>query len=1152
MRNLHFSSEEIMASSARPEVPDTPFLKKQLFVSEANATLEWTKENGTEQQTGATVEAENMSHLLMLTDEDEDYEFRPCDNVQISNWNSSDCDYDGDITEDEDIVLSGTGAIDSKQLLVDEDADGDEDTHDEGKSHNEDSNHDCDESSIYEKSESSSFGGECHKYSENGEIFEDKDLSSISLGLITSDAYSEMEDESISIMERGNSPLSCLEGDYHGSEMESVLVNGANCLPQDSLIQEIQQYFDQSPEFRFRLQYQVRVILIHPLFVLGGQKQSAFLNIYNKIFRKGFLSTGFSSVSKVCKAVPHVVNGKLLDEKSELCLVESSKNLRVVAGIRSGLRRIVYNIVQSYPQGISSDNFEGEFYNEIGKTLTDVLKEHGYTIPKVEWMVRDMLDLVCFRYTKSSQTIVLCNDAEDPALTDGLLIGRTNRRRRFTGDASGMEVSNACAASGVPQTTDEYSDYHIGEKKIEGNQLPIDISSAGKPLQKLSKGLLHDKSTGDSVNIPSLAHQARDIDGHKFPETTADCDKSISCSEEYILHVKLCLRLLLACWDCGNGIEARNLQGTYERTFESNLNLNELGFTSIGELMNCWSDIILLRNEKPGIVFLRPSAENERIVKTVGTGLRATVFSVLLNSFPDGMDICSFIQLLNQSSSENFLEIFKENGYLYGDISEINPSFGDEKYHSQQYTSKTLRLLFHDMSDFVHFGCQEDGSLVVKLRSDGFPILDFPDFCVDGLLPDEVFEEKVCSKENVFLTVHQSQICSCNDPANNSENHLHTNDFEQVTLRDTNAVGMNSHNCKHDLVPSALCSYTRSSLQVLKHQFRLILGSPTYLNCGIHCRQLSSVYEERAGKPLFLAEPRDVKSLLSLMPDVVSVDSISDQVFLKRTSHNSRILSVVKSGIRQVLYWSLLKNSDGIWDQLLEGWYTDFAGNSLVMTLSKHGYKISKKSYLASISTFLEDMSDFVLQHSTEDGLYILSDDSEDPTSTDARLLSMAPSDIQYDPLREHFQSFYNEVDGFGKSSFDSLDLLNKESSATENEIDNSDSHDRVLKNILEHSPPKACLNLQEEKRIVTSNVEENNCDHDEKEPQSVPRSASANVNNSVYDLKSEDDAGYNQENIESEDKKFIVSSELDQPIFSGEELKTLLERWNKRTILNH
>ncbi|GLJ41225.1 hypothetical protein SUGI_0853340 [Cryptomeria japonica] len=1074
VRNLHFSSEEIRASGVFPEAPDRPLLKKQLFISEANANSEWKEVNGREQKTGATMEAENKSHFLVLTDEDEYSEFLHNDNVQNGNWISSDCDYDGDITDDEDIALCGTGAIDNEQLLFDADADDeDEDTDDDGNTNNEDINRDCDESFLYEKSESSVFSGEYNEYCENTQHFQDIDTGKNSLNYITSDVDSDIKDDSINFMARESSQISPLGGDLNDSEMESIYVNVANCLPQDCSSQEIQRYFDQSPEFRFRLQYQVRVILLHPLFVLGGQKQSAFLNIYKKIFRKNFLSSGFSSVRDLCKAMPHVVNGKLLDEKGELYLVESSKNLRVVAGIRSGLRRIVFNIVQSHPLGISSDKFEEEIYNEIGKTLTDVLTEHAYAKPKVEWMVRDMLDIVFFNYTESSQTIVLSNDAEDPAITDGLLIGISNSSRRFSGDASGMDVSSARAASGAPRITDESYDYQVTEKKIEGNLLHPEIYDSGKPSQSLSNELHADNSISDDVNCPSLTHQARVFCGHKYMETTAYYEKSISCSEEYIIQVKLCLRLLLACWNGGNGIEARNLQEIYERTFATNLNLEELGFTSIGELINCWSDIALLNDNKPGIVFLQPSVENKRIVKTVATGFRATVLSVLLNSFPDGMDIFTFIKSLSQCCG-NFLEVLKENGYVYADMSEISRVFRVERCHSQQHISQTLRLFFHDISDFVRFGCQEDGSLVVKLRSEKFPILDLPDCSIDGVLPEKVFEEKMCSKEeNASLPARQS----LKGPVNKSENYLH-------------AYVVETNGYKHDLVSSVLCSYTKSSLQVLKHQFRLILGSSMYLNHGIHCRQLSSIYEERTGQALFMAEHNDVKSLLSLMPEVVSINSTSDQIFLNRTSHNSRILSVVKSGIRQVLYWCLLKNCAGIWDQLLEGWYTDFAGNSLVMTLSKHGYMISKKSYLASVSTFLEDMGDFVIRHSTEDGLYILSNNSEDPTLTDARLLSMSPLDIQYDPLREHFQSFYDEVDGFGESSSDILDLLTRES-VNKNEIDDSGSHGEFFKHAFEHSSSKACWNMQGRQKLIMSNADgKDNYECDENEPPSVTRTA--------------------------------------------------------------
>lgn len=1120
--NLHFSTEESQnqLSNTFPEGPYTSCLKMQLSISEANAALEKKEESGGEQQPGAATEAKGSSHLL--TDEDEEASEVGHDyNAKISNWDITDDENDGNNRGDDDTVLSGIIARDSNPLLLDEDVD-DEDNDSDGDGDDEGTNNGCDESSVEEKSESSVFGGDCHEYSDNCDSDEDSDAGSINLDNVTSDVDSDVEDESISFMTRGSAiigPSCSMEDASHGNGTESVFMNEIQSLRQDPLCGEFQQYLDPAPQFRARVQYRVRIVLIHPLFVLGGQSESAFLNIYDKIFGKNLLSTGFRSVTELCQAMPHVVNRKGIDEQGELCLVESSNNLRAVASIRSGLRRIVYNILQSHPQGMTSHNFEEEFYNETGKTLTDVLKDHAYSIPRAECMVRDMLDIAYLRYTKSSQAIVLCKDAEDPALTDGLLIGRTTGNCiSFNENASGIGDSNTWEGGRIAGKNAESSYSKTSMKKIEGNRLPPDISSVRMPPHSFSNGLLPDKSDDEAVNFRIFTYQGRNTEGFESSQTSEDGEESISCGEDYILQVRLCMRLLLGCWNSGKGIKAGDLHVIYERTFATKLNLNELGFTSIEELVNCWSNITLLLDQKPGIVFLQPSVESKRIVKTVCTGLRETVFSVLLSSFPDGMDVYNFLQSLNQSYSGNLGGILKNIGYLTDDISDFDTFFRDEQHNPQLYCSKALRLLFQDMSDFVRLGCQEDGSLVVKLRGKDFPILDFPDCGLDGFLPEKIWPDNLCSEEAATSTAgQQPQIFSLSKRVNISKAHFYSTNFER-----------DSHTC----------SSTKLSLRVLKHRFRLILGSPLYLNCGIPCQQLSSIYEERVGHALILAEHKDIKSLLSLMPEIASINSISGQVFLKRTNKNSRILSVVKSGIRQVLYWSLLKNPGGIWDQLIEGWYFDFDGKSLVTTLSKHGYKISRKSYLASISTFLDDMYDFVCRHPTEGGLYILVEDSVDPTSADSRLLGMSPSDIQYDPLREHLQSLYTDVDSFGKCSTDILDHHAKEFAVKVNDIGGSDSHVGIFEHVLEHSATKASVIPRVRQMLDISNADkEDDSDHDEEETQLECTSSNAKISNNIFDLVSEDDTGCHREIIGSESKNKF-SSELDQSASSDEEFR--------------
>jgi hypothetical protein len=167
-------------------------------------------------------------------------------------------------------------------------------------------------------------------------------------------------------------------------------MNKIQSLRRDPLCGEFQQYLDPAPQFRARVQYRVRIVLIHPLFVLGGQSESAFLNIYDKIFGKNLLSTGFRSVTELCQAMPHVVNRKGIDEQGELCLVESSNNLRAVASIRSGLKRIVKTVctglretvfsvlLSSFPDGMDVYNFLQSLNQSYSGNLGGILKNIGY------------------------------------------------------------------------------------------------------------------------------------------------------------------------------------------------------------------------------------------------------------------------------------------------------------------------------------------------------------------------------------------------------------------------------------------------------------------------------------------------------------------------------------------------------------------------------------------------------------------------------------------------------------------------------------------------------------------------------------------------------------------------------------------------------
>jgi len=107
-------------------------------------------------------------------------------------------------------------------------------------------------------------------------------------------------------------------------------------------------------------------------------------------------------------------------------------------------------------------------------------------------MIRDMLDIAYLRYSKSSQTIVICKDAEDPSLTDGLLIGRTTSNCiSFNENASGVGDSNTWESRRIAGKNVECSYSKTSTKKIEY------ISSTRMPPDSFSNGLLPDRSDDD-------------------------------------------------------------------------------------------------------------------------------------------------------------------------------------------------------------------------------------------------------------------------------------------------------------------------------------------------------------------------------------------------------------------------------------------------------------------------------------------------------------------------------------------------------------------------------------------------------------------------------------------------------------------------------
>lgn len=211
----------------------------------------------------------------------------------------------------------------------------------------------------------------------------------------------------------------------NNAEMDPKAVKLGNIL--DPWEDECMKYLEREPESRARLQYEVRVIVISPLFELGDRKASSFTTLYEKKFKKPVESSGFSNAARLCRAMPHVIERTLLNERGMLQLVDSSKNHRIVAGIRSGLRRVVYDVLKLHPDGLTFDEVEEECSKLLGLPLDDVLLENGYDTPNVQGMLRDMIDIAFINETGMDDRVFLSKRAEDPALTDGVCIGRSER-----------------------------------------------------------------------------------------------------------------------------------------------------------------------------------------------------------------------------------------------------------------------------------------------------------------------------------------------------------------------------------------------------------------------------------------------------------------------------------------------------------------------------------------------------------------------------------------------------------------------------------------------------------------------------------------------------------------------------------------------------
>lgn len=192
--------------------------------------------------------------------------------------------------------------------------------------------------------------------------------------------------------------------------------------------------------------------------------------------------------------------------------------------------------------------------------------------------------------------------------------------------------------------------------------------------------------------------------------------------------------------------------------------------------------------------------------------------------------------------------------------------------------------------------------------------------------------------------------------------------------------------------------------QELKHETRMIMGSSEYIGKGLSVQEFCEVYRRRTGHHLHLGHYKTVNSLLGSMSDVV-VSGPNDNVSLLMSSQNLRILAVAKAGLRQVLFWALLKNPGGVWAELLEGWYLDFAGWQLSTTLAIHGYERTRRAPRLPVVQFLEDMADVLRVHPIDPSVYIWAGGYDDPTTYDALLLGLPLDAIQYDPLREEYET---------------------------------------------------------------------------------------------------------------------------------------------------
>ena len=775
---------------------------------------------------------------------------------------------------------------------------------------------------------------------------------------------------------------------------------------------ECMRYLERAPEFRARLHYEVRVILISPAFHIAGRSIKAFAWLYEKKFGRTVESVGFSTAARLCRSMPHVVQRALLIDEGKLQLVDTPKNHRIVAGIKTGLRRIVYGIVKSH-QGVEIEEIKTLIEKVIMQPLTEVLIDHGYQNPSIECLLRDMPDIVYLDEYAECTRVYLCNGAEDPTLSDGLLIQGPNLEECFEGMLKDKRKFNK-------------SQNICYSKLLEEDKL----QSLNDDVEKSSKSPEGPKS-GPNGMAPEELSDLRVLCAAE--SSSSYTNASVYTIEDISPHVRLHFRLLLALHNNGRGIKVEDFPIVYEKMFATSLDLSALGFDSFQELINEWKDVMLVKASNDGWVFPINTLENNRVLNTITSGLRSTIFAILLARYPEGLEPLELVECLEETLSGKFWEILRSNGYIFKNMNKTNKVLSKSSLDFQLAECTELRLLLKDMEDFVRFGCREDGVLIVKLRDGEFPLLDLLD-CEVSKEPIDDNDEQSCQtintnaimavehllsnrtieqSDDVIMAMDVQLPTTTNNECFNIEDNilegniqdeglisLITNPFKKGNLASPSTCPLSISNVQEQSSIKICCPS-----QKLIHEIRMIFGSSEHMENGLTVEEFCIIYKERTKQPLHLGEFKSIESLLHAMPDIVNFELSSDSdekmITLVQNRRNMRILSIAKAGLRQVLFWILSKNPGGIWEDLLEGWYLDFAGWPLSSALASHGYDKPRHAPLEPVTEFLEDMADLLAIDDNDPSLYVWIGSYEDPILADASLLALPLETIQYDPTNE-------------------------------------------------------------------------------------------------------------------------------------------------------